>query len=132
MSDIKNCKICGALMLKMNLVSYGENCYRCPNPHCSDLEKGTVLTEAKEIINGKRNDQYGEPEDSFEGIALRWGRYLSKKNNKDIIINPIDVAHMMAELKMERELNSPKRDNLADACGYLAIKADLTKTRNKY
>ena len=83
--------------------------------------RGKILDEAKEVINGERQDQYGNPEDSFKGIAGRWGRYLGLE------ITPVQVAHMMVEFKLERECHNPKRDNLRDAAGYLEIKADLLK-----
>ena len=35
-------------------------------------ERGTVLDEAKIIINGERQDQYGDPEDNFALIARLW------------------------------------------------------------
>lgn len=35
-------------------------------------ERGTVLDEAKIIINGERQDQYGNPEDNFALIARLW------------------------------------------------------------
>ena len=39
-------------------------------------ERGAVLDEAKAVINGERQNQYGNPEDSFRLIAAFWSSYL--------------------------------------------------------
>ena len=85
------------------------------------------LTEANDIINGERQDQYGNPEDSFEIIADFWDSYLSSKygDQEDFEIDSIDVAHMMTLFKIARMLGQkPTRDSYIDAIGYLAIAAD--------
>lgn len=91
------------------------------------IKHGDVLKEAHEAINGPRQDSYGDPKTSFTGIAHRWSRYLQNKGLIDRWISASDVAVMMVEFKLERELNKPKRDNIRDACGYLAIYADILK-----
>lgn len=88
-------------------------------------QRGKILVEALQTINGERQDQYGDPEDSFNGIAMQWSRYLFSKYPDMTELDAADVAHMMILFKLERELNKPKRDNLLDLCGYAAIKADI-------
>ncbi len=93
---------------------------------------GDLLDEAKQIITGDRQDAYGSPEDSFYLIAQLWDAYLSahprdkKTLGKEMSqIEPIDVARMMTLLKIARMVcGQDKRDNYADAAGYLAIAAD--------
>jgi len=87
--------------------------------------RGKILNEALDVITGERQDQYGNPEDSFAGIAERWSHYLG------VDLTAVDVAHMMIEFKLERECNSPKRDNLVDICGYAAIKADIIQQQER-
>lgn len=82
-------------------------------------KRGVVLAEAGKVINGERQDAYGNPEDSFAGIAVLWGWYLGRA------LSPADVAMMMALLKFAREKNQRKRDNIVDACGYLALYEDI-------
>ena len=83
------------------------------------------LTEANEIINGERQDQYGSPENSFQIIADFWKVYIRYKFGVELILKPIDVAHLMSLFKHARMLGQkPKRDNYIDAQGYLAIAAD--------
>ena len=82
--------------------------------------RGTILTEALEIINGERQDQYGNPEDSFEVIADLWNSILGPS-----YVTPRDVCLLMALFKLGREVHQKKRDNLIDAVGYLALAADM-------
>lgn len=42
----------------------------------SKENRETILSEVKKIICDDRNEQYGEPEDSFEKIADYWTTYL--------------------------------------------------------
>lgn len=87
------------------------------------MERGYVLDKAKEIINGKRQDQYGNPEDSFGAIAQLWNAYL--KNIKGDL-NNFDVAMLMALMKVARMLRaSGHEDSAVDACGYLALAQDM-------
>lgn len=88
-------------------------------------KRGRVLLDAHTVINGERQDVYGAPEDSFKLIAQYWSTYLGSKGHALIdgrdIINADDVALMMTLLKVAREANQHKRDNIVDAAGYLGI-----------
>lgn len=89
--------------------------------------RGSVLDDAKKVINGARQDTYGNPEDSFSLIGKYWTTYLSKKfkiNFGDVVIDPHDVALMMTLFKIAREQHQGKRDNLVDAAGYIGIAGD--------
>jgi hypothetical protein len=81
--------------------------------------RGDILLEAHTTINGERLDQYGLPENSFPHIAKLWSHWL------EVEVGPADVAVMMVLLKLARQKNQAKWDNLVDACGYLALAADL-------
>lgn len=70
-----------------------------------------------EIVLGDRNDDYGDPRQDFEGIALMWTGLLNGKLNRDITAS--DVALMMIALKLRRHCHNPKDDNLIDGHGYL-------------
>jgi len=75
-----------------------------------------LLHEAAELINGKRAQEYGEPQQSFENIAKHWSLYLKKE------ITPFDVGMMMILLKVSREAGGKgSRDNLVDICGYAGL-----------
>ena len=84
-----------------------------------------IYTDASNTINGERQDMYGAPEDSFKGIGDLWGWYLRSKYDIKLDISPADVAFMMVEYKLAREVNQHKRDNLVDMAGYLGILDDI-------
>lgn len=84
-----------------------------------------ICEEALRTINGERQDQYGNPEDTFTRIAHLWTAYLS--GDGDVIhIMPPMVADMMCLLKIARESGGKgKKDNMVDIIGYAALGASL-------
>jgi hypothetical protein len=88
-------------------------------------EKPDILNEAYQTINGDRLDSYGKPEDSFQIISEFWSTYIRHKFGIEIILDPLDIGHLMSLFKHARMLGQkPNRDNYVDAVGYLAIAAD--------
>ncbi|HUW44819.1 MAG TPA: DUF6378 domain-containing protein [Dehalococcoidia bacterium] len=86
---------------------------------------GDSLNEAHSIINGERQDSYGNPEDSFSLIAQYWNAYFSEGNMDLKKLTALDVAHMMMLFKLARcSGQQSKRDNYIDIQGYAAIAAD--------
>lgn len=94
--------------------------------HDAHAKRGIVLLEALNVINGERQDEYGNPEDCFDVIALFWNEWLRTK-----LITRYDVAMMMALLKIARENHLHKADNIVDACGYLALARDMMEGKAK-
>lgn len=89
-----------------------------------EKKRGRVLLRALDVINGERQQQYGNPEDSFEAIAALWGWWLCDKMRDEITAQ--DVAMMMCLMKIAREKNGAgKTDNIVDACGYLGLYEDM-------
>lgn len=89
--------------------------------------RGAVLDEARAIINGDRQDAYGNPEDCFKDIAFLWRWWwgaMAVDRGADPM-TPAGVAMMMALLKIAREAHNHKRDNVVDACGYLGLYNDM-------
>ena len=80
---------------------------------------GEILLEAHSLVNGEREASYGSPKESFIRIADLWSAYLGKA------VTAKDVAICMALLKLAREANRHKGDNLLDAVGYLGLAADV-------
>jgi hypothetical protein len=79
-----------------------------------------VLEEAKGLITGDREEDYGDPGSNFRCIADMWSAYL------DHVIAPHDVAAMMILLKLSRVQTSPgKRDSWVDLAGYAALGAEV-------
>lgn len=86
-----------------------------------EVKRGTAAIEALRVINGARQNTYGNPEDSFDSIAAFWSMYVEKG------FSNVDVAIMMALLKIARMKHHgvSHRDNFVDAIGYLALAADM-------
>lgn len=74
-----------------------------------------VFKEADQLINGDRQQSYGNVTQNFNSIAQIWSAILK------ITVSESDVALCMAGLKIARESSKHKKDNLVDACGYLAL-----------
>ena len=97
-----------------------------------------LFTEASNIINGERQDQYGNTEESFVLISDLWTHYIhsiSKAGHKFFGEMPClenrDVAFMLVLLKIAREMHQHKRDNLIDIAGYLGILDDMETDGNE-
>lgn len=105
-------------------------------------ERGNVLLEAHRIINGDRQQSYGNPEDTHAVIADMWNGYLQgmAKAKDDGEYSPFqfpklentDVAHMMVLFKIARQINGAgKRDSVVDACGYMALSWDMAEEKER-
>lgn len=81
-------------------------------------EREKLLDEAKAIVRGDRDQQYGKPEDAFRVIAEMWTSYLGTE------ITAGDVCDMMILFKIARNSYKQKRDNLIDIAGYAACAAE--------
>ena len=78
----------------------------------------TVPYEAQEIVLGARRYAYGHPLDNFMRIAELWTATFGHKLVDGQKIDVRDVAMAMIQVKIAREYNSPKRDNMVDVNGY--------------
>lgn len=75
-----------------------------------------LLEGAADLVDGDRNNQYGDPRQDFQRTAALWNTYLGIED-----IEPHDVAAMMALLKLSRIRWSPlKEDSWMDLAGYAA------------
>lgn len=84
------------------------------------MKREEILKKAKECVCGKREQDYGTPEDNFGLIAEFWSSYLG------IVIDPIDVAVMMSLLKIARISNGHStNDSFVDLAGYAACGGEL-------
>lgn len=79
----------------------------------------TILEEAAEITAGDRQKFYGHPRDNHGNTAEFWTAYLKRKYGAAFALDAEDVCFFMALLKVSRQCNRPKRDNLVDIAGYI-------------
>lgn len=79
-----------------------------------------VLSEAEKCVCGQREQDYGTPEDSFSRIAEFWVTY------KGVEFSPVDVAIMMALLKIARISENPQHmDSWVDLAGYASCGGEI-------
>lgn len=80
------------------------------------------LRRANEIVNGQREQQYGNPEDNFQMIADLWSAYLRAD------VSPVDVAMMMGLLEIARiSTGIFKEDSFVDLAGYAACGYEIAR-----
>lgn len=71
------------------------------------------FVRVNDMLNGEKAKEYGNPRTMFQNISKRWFGYADAE---------VDVAIMMAELKIERIRYDPKKeDSYLDAIAYLAM-----------
>lgn len=75
----------------------------------------TILEEAQELTYGERQNQYGDAHINYGNIAKLWSVILKTE------VTPEQVCLCMVMLKVARQVNKHKRDNIVDAAGYLAL-----------
>jgi hypothetical protein len=91
----------------------------------------TILEEAQRLVHGDRQDDYGHPLDDFTKTGLIWTACLIDKLKPDAVVDAEDVALMMVGVKISRQVNRPKRDNLVDGSGYFATLDMVIKERER-
>lgn len=84
------------------------------------MTRANLLDEAKRCVCGQRQDEYGTPENNFKIIAEFWSAY------KGVSFNAIDVAMMMALLKIARVRGgNGSIDSFVDLAGYAACGGEI-------
>lgn len=73
----------------------------------------TTLIEANRLINGDRQAAYGHPLDDFTRTGRMWAAILGIQE-----VTAEQVALCMVAVKVSRECQLHKRDNLVDMAGY--------------
>ena len=80
-----------------------------------------ILCEADMLMNGSREETYGNIKDNWTRIGIMWGAILETEP-----IEPNVVGLMMASLKISRAVSNPNhRDNYIDGCAYMAGAGDI-------
>ena len=78
-----------------------------------------ILEQAKELVGGDRQEDYGDKLTNHENIAALWSIFLRKQ------ITPHDVAMCMALVKVARLMHAHKTDSYIDLAAYAAIAAEI-------
>lgn len=87
----------------------------------------TILEEAQRLVHGNRGADYGHPIEDYSRTGRIWGAiidgWLRTQPGFENIPTVPDVdprigCVMMVAVKLSREVNKHKRDNMTDAAGY--------------
>lgn len=82
------------------------------------MSEKNCLEIANELVSGDRQADYGHPIDDFSRTAKIWTAILSEKLLPGTQVTAEEVALCMVGVKISRECNKPKADNIVDGCGY--------------
>lgn len=77
-----------------------------------DGDAMNVLLEANTLVHGDRQASYGHPLEDFTRTAMMWSAILGHP------VNPEQVGLCMCAVKISRQCNKPKADNMVDLAGY--------------
>jgi len=89
----------------------------------------SILQEAERLTNGDRQNDYGHPLHDFNRTAGLWTALFGHKLTEPLTAE--DVALAIVCVKMSRQINAPKRDNLVDGAGYLNCLDMVIKERER-
>ena len=82
----------------------------------TDQDGESILQEAHRLTHGDRNASYGHPLDDYSRTAALVSALLAHKLTAPIAAP--EMALVMCCVKLSRQMNTPKRDNLTDLAGY--------------
>ncbi len=94
-------------------------------------QEPSILEEAEKIVGSDRQLQYGHPSNDFARTADMWTGLFRDKLAKHNIFYPEDVAKAQICLKLSREMNVHKRDNIVDIAGYAKCIELIWDKRNR-
>lgn len=84
------------------------------------MKRAQMLKQAEACVCGKREQDYGSPEDNFQKIAELWTAYTGQAYSAK------DVAMMMALLKIARiKSGTGTEDSFIDLAGYAACACEI-------
>jgi len=95
----------------------------------------TVCAEADRLVSDDRQAAYGHPQDNYSLLADLVSPIVARRLlGVDAVtaggyptLTASDLALVMVQVKVARELNHPKRDNRVDLCGYAKV-LDMIET----
>jgi hypothetical protein len=85
----------------------------------TETKARAACDEAMRLAFGDRQDDYGDPSESFDRISKLWTAYIG------CTIDPVDVAVLLLLLKVSRCATDSKPDTWHDMIAYAAIGAAL-------
>lgn len=92
--------------------------------------RSEILAEAERCVCGKREQDYGSPEDNFSTIGRFWTTFLQARYTNAPEITAEDVSDMMALLKLARIAKGHSIDSFVDLAGYAACAGEIATEQN--
>jgi len=87
-------------------------------PASENAQPENILAEAQRLTDGCRHADYGHPREDFARAAAMWTGILRPKLREEATITSADIPLCMIAIKLSRQANRHKRDNLVDIAGY--------------
>lgn len=88
-----------------------------------------ILEEANSLVHGDRRAVYGHPLDDYTRTAGMVSAMLADKLKGELTAE--DMILVMCCVKLSRQVNAPKRDNMTDLAGYAACEQMTIEERAK-
>lgn len=83
--------------------------------HVEAKQHGSILDDAKSLVHGDRQGDYGHPKVNIQRIAELWRPVIGKE------ITPSMVCMCMILVKLSRLIHGYKRDSVVDIAGYAEL-----------
>lgn len=100
------------------------------SPETQAPVKLSLLAQADNIINGQRQQDYGDKLNNFSQIAMLFSGTLARKLAPDQMITAEDVALLMMQVKIARLAHMPMhKDSILDIAGYAGCMDKLQDER---
>ena len=85
-----------------------------------------IAARAAELVGGDRDRQHGQKLDNFRRIADMWNAYLGIRRDTAKPLDPEEVGHMMALMKIARTQSGALNiDDYVDGAGYMACSGEI-------
>lgn len=92
----------------------------------SSVTAEQIANHAASLVGGDRQKSHGDKVHNHLNIAILWNAYLTIRREPGSPLQPVDVAHMMALLKISRtQLGAHNADDWVDMCGYAAVAGEI-------
>lgn len=106
----------GKLYTQAEIVEFARERVAQINKDKLKLPPEPVTLEAYKIVYGRGEKEYGHPVKNFVHTARLLNAQFHDKLKQPL--TPADVAYILIHVKMSRQNNMEKRDNMIDVCGY--------------